>query len=87
KYLLVIVRWLIDNYGEDMCLGYNIMCAFFKMLLCSSLSAQVVAIHLWGIVPAFHGHAHNRACQIGWHPMYVDGVRLKDFEECECTFT
>ncbi|KAJ7713193.1 hypothetical protein B0H14DRAFT_2413947 [Mycena olivaceomarginata] len=39
-----------------------------------------------GVVPAFHGHAHNRACQIGWHPLYVDGVGLEDFEECERTF-
>jgi hypothetical protein len=25
-------------------------------------------------------------CQLGWHPMYVDGVGLEDFEECERTF-
>ncbi|KAJ7870096.1 hypothetical protein B0H14DRAFT_2345835, partial [Mycena olivaceomarginata] len=39
-----------------------------------------------GVVPAFHRHAHNRMCQIGWHPIYVDGAGLEDFEECEHTF-
>ncbi|KAJ6485994.1 hypothetical protein C8R45DRAFT_1098732 [Mycena sanguinolenta] len=26
------------------------------------------------------------ATQVGWHPMYVQGVGLEDFEECERTF-
>ncbi|KAJ6493883.1 hypothetical protein DFH09DRAFT_1104346 [Mycena vulgaris] len=51
-----------------------------------SLGVKTVALRLRGIVPAFHGHVHNRECQIGWHPLYVDGVGLEDFEECERTF-
>ncbi|KAJ6538407.1 hypothetical protein B0H10DRAFT_2448753 [Mycena sp. CBHHK59/15] len=70
----------------DIGLGYDIMCAFFKTLRRSSLGSDVTAMRLQGVVPAFHGHAHNRACQIGWHPLYVDGVGLEDFEECERTF-
>ncbi|KAK7040678.1 hypothetical protein VNI00_009584 [Paramarasmius palmivorus] len=42
---------------------------------------------LIGVVPAFHGHAHNRKCQVNWHPQYMDGVGLEDFEECERTFS
>ncbi|KAJ7853298.1 hypothetical protein B0H14DRAFT_2354415, partial [Mycena olivaceomarginata] len=86
KYPLAMVKWLLDHYGVDIGLGYDIMCAFFKTLLRSSLGAKVTAMRLQGVVPAFHGHAHNRACQIGWHPLYVDGVGLEDFEECERTF-
>ncbi|KAJ7220386.1 hypothetical protein C8J57DRAFT_1095058, partial [Mycena rebaudengoi] len=86
KYPLAIVAKLLDEYGADIGLGYDIMCAFFKTLLRSSLGRRVVALHMRGIVPAFHGHAHNRGCQIGWHPLYVEGVGLEDFEECERTF-
>ncbi|KAJ6583134.1 hypothetical protein DFH09DRAFT_912060 [Mycena vulgaris] len=86
KYPLAMVKRILDRYGNDIGLGYDIMCAFFKTLLRSSLGHRVVAMNLRGVVPAFHGHAHNRACQVGWHPLYVEGVRLEDFEECERTF-
>ncbi|KAJ7735456.1 hypothetical protein B0H16DRAFT_1327062 [Mycena metata] len=86
KYPLAMVKRLLDRYGKDIGLGYDTMCAFFKTLLRSSLGRRVVALNLRGVVPAFHGHAHNRACQVGWHPLYVEGVGLEDFEECERTF-
>lgn len=86
KYPLAITNYLLDTYGPDGSFGYDIMCAFYKTLLQSSLGAKTVALRLRGIVPAFHGHAHNRECQIGWHPLYVEGVGLEDFEECERTF-
>ncbi|KAJ6552543.1 hypothetical protein B0H10DRAFT_2229907 [Mycena sp. CBHHK59/15] len=86
KYPLAISNHIMDTYGEDYVLGYDIMCAFFKTLQHSSLGAKTVALRLRGVVPAFHGHAHNRECQIGWHPLYVEGVGLEDFEECERTF-
>ncbi|KAJ6568722.1 hypothetical protein B0H19DRAFT_1065531 [Mycena capillaripes] len=86
KYPLAITNYLLETYGSDAGHGYDIMCAFYKTLLRSSLGAKTVALRLRGIVPAFHGHAHNRECQIGWHPLYVEGVGLEDFEECERTF-
>ncbi|KAJ7843840.1 hypothetical protein B0H13DRAFT_2239265 [Mycena leptocephala] len=87
KYPLAMVKWMLDQYGADIGLGYNIMCAFFKTLMRSSLGASVTAMRMKGVVLAFHGHAHNRLCQIGWHPLYVEGVGLEDFEECERTFS
>ncbi|KAJ7603381.1 hypothetical protein DFH06DRAFT_1151911 [Mycena polygramma] len=86
KYPLAIVRRLFDQYGADIGLGYDIFCAFYTTLRRSSLGARAVGLRLRGIVPAFHGHAHNRECQLGWHPMYVEGAGLEDFEECERTF-
>ncbi|KAJ7936673.1 hypothetical protein B0H13DRAFT_1589410 [Mycena leptocephala] len=86
KYPLAIVSKLFERYGADTGIGYDIMCAFFKTLLRSSLGKKTVGLRMRGIVPAFHGHAHNRMCQLGWHPMYVEGAGLEDFEECECTF-
>jgi hypothetical protein len=84
KYPLAVSDHLLETYGEDQALGYDIMCAFFKTL--KRIGAKTAALRLRGVVPAFHGHAHNRECQIGWHPLYVEGVGLEDFEECERTF-
>ncbi|KAJ6544858.1 hypothetical protein DFH09DRAFT_928192 [Mycena vulgaris] len=86
KYTLAIVDFLLHTYSEDAGIGYDIMCTFYKTLLRSSLGCQVVGLHVRGVVPAFHGHAHNRACQLSWHPLYVEGAGLDDFEECERTF-
>lgn len=86
KYPLAIVNHLFEHLGPDLGLGYDIMCAFHKTLERSSLGPNVAAQRLRGVVPAFHGHAHNRGCQVHWHPLYTDGVGLEDFEECERTF-
>ncbi|KAL0569696.1 hypothetical protein V5O48_012269 [Marasmius crinis-equi] len=88
KYPLATVDELINRYGEDLGVGYDIMCAFYTTLLRSEkLGAKVVAAKLHGVVPSFHGHAHNRKCQLSWHPQYAHGVGLEDFEECERTFS
>ncbi|KAJ7269480.1 hypothetical protein C8J57DRAFT_1066184, partial [Mycena rebaudengoi] len=83
---LSIVTKIFERYGPDAGIGYDIMCAFFKTLLHSFLGKKTVGLRMRRIVPAFHGHAHNRMCQLGWHPMYVEGAGLEDFEECERTF-
>ncbi|PPQ93691.1 hypothetical protein CVT25_001399 [Psilocybe cyanescens] len=86
KYPLAIVKHLMDTYGHDICLGYDIMCAFVKTLSRSVLGKKKVTFKLHGVVPLFHGHAHNCGCQLCWHPMYTEGVGLEDFKECEQTF-
>jgi hypothetical protein len=59
KYSIAIVEQLLDRYGSDIGLGYDIMCTFIKTLAKSSLGSRMVALNLQGVVPAFHGHAHN----------------------------
>ena len=39
------------------------------------------------MVPSFHGHAHNRGCQLDWHPLYITDAGLEDFEACERVFS
>jgi hypothetical protein len=87
KYPFAIVNKLIDIYGTDLGLGYDIMCGFTKSLQKSSLGPKALQSRLHGIVPAFHGHAHNRGCQVHWHPMYMEDAGIEDFEECERTFS
>ncbi|KIK21693.1 hypothetical protein PISMIDRAFT_103621 [Pisolithus microcarpus 441] len=39
------------------------------------------------MVGAFHGHTHNRLCQLGWHPMYIEGTGNMEGEGCEHVFS
>ena|ERR1700722_18994855 len=87
KYPLACVEKLLETYGHNIGLGYDIACAFMKTLANSSLGPKAEDFRLRGVVPAFHGHAHNRKCQLDWHPMYIQGIGLEDFEECERTFS
>lgn len=38
-------------------------------------------------VNAFHGWAHNRLCQLKYHPLYRVGVGLEDLETLEHVFS
>ncbi|KAF8230099.1 hypothetical protein L208DRAFT_1283528 [Tricholoma matsutake] len=38
------------------------------------------------MVSAFHGHAHNQACQLEWHPLYIKGTGHSDGEGYEHVF-
>jgi len=38
-------------------------------------------------VNAFHGHVHNHMCQLQYHPLYLPGTGLEDFETCEHVFS
>ena len=37
-------------------------------------------------VDAFHGHAHNRLCQLSNHPLFLKGFGLEDLATCERIF-
>ncbi|KAG1720809.1 hypothetical protein EDB19DRAFT_1898412 [Suillus lakei] len=39
------------------------------------------------MVGAFHGHAHNRKCQLNWHPMFITGTGHTEGEGCEHIFS
>lgn len=87
KYPLAIINRLMDVYGSDLLVGYDIACAFARTVAKSSLSQRVKDMRLSGIVPAFHGHGHNRGCQVYWHPRYFEGAGKEDFEGCERLFS
>ncbi|KAL5520197.1 hypothetical protein ACEPAG_9410 [Sanghuangporus baumii] len=87
KYPLALVDSLIDVTGGQMLVGYDIGCGFSKTLQRSSLvGAKARDTKTMFCVNAFHGHAHCRTCQLEWHPLYVDGAGLEDFEACERVF-
>ncbi|KAG1830507.1 hypothetical protein DFJ58DRAFT_658103, partial [Suillus subalutaceus] len=41
------------------------------------------------VVNSFHGHAHNRCCQLQYHTLYQEGLGIKDkdLETCEHVFS
>jgi len=87
KYPLAMLNKLLSVYGKDLAVAYDIACAFMKTVSHTSLGPNAMKLNVRGIVPAFHGHAHNRACQLDWHPLYIEGTGIEDFEECERVFS
>ncbi|PIL29409.1 hypothetical protein GSI_09461 [Ganoderma sinense ZZ0214-1] len=81
KYPLAIIAKLIDVYGENIVVGYDIGCKFRKTVSTSPLlSNKAAAAAIEFVVPAFHGHSHNRKCQVKHLPLYVKGAGKEDFE-------
>ena len=87
KYPLAIVEKLLKVHGSDVCVGYDIVCSFSATLKSSSLGAEATAARLRCVVPAFHGYAHSRSCQVKWHPLNVEGTGKEDFEGSEHAFS
>ncbi|KAG2738887.1 hypothetical protein P692DRAFT_201842716 [Suillus brevipes Sb2] len=87
KYPLAIVDKLLATYGKGGGCAYDIGCAFTKTLSNSSLAPRAQQLGFRLMVGAFHGHAHNRKCQLDWHPMYIPGTGHSEGEGCEHIFS
>ncbi|KAG2112534.1 uncharacterized protein F5147DRAFT_744450 [Suillus discolor] len=87
KYPLAIIEKLLAIYGKNGGCAYDIRCAFSKTLTNSSLGMRARELNLRLMVGAFHGHAHNRKCQLDWHPMYIPGTGHTEGEGCEHVFS
>ncbi|KAG2039255.1 hypothetical protein BDR03DRAFT_860500, partial [Suillus americanus] len=83
KYPIASLKKLMDVFGPNVLYGYDIKCAFEKILLQSSLANDMKWLNIQGIVSAFHRHAHNQLCQVQHHPKYMVGAGKEDFETCE----
>ncbi|KAI0349007.1 hypothetical protein OH77DRAFT_1415686, partial [Trametes cingulata] len=88
KYPKAIVDKLIEVYGVDarIKIGYDIGCEFAQRLHNGSCGPRANGVVSF-VVPAFHGHSHNRGSQVSWHPLYMVGVGKEDFEGCERFFS
>ncbi|KAF8581494.1 hypothetical protein K439DRAFT_1619002 [Ramaria rubella] len=79
KYPLAVSNELLDTFGAGLLLGYEPTTA----QCLGPKYASIVASIVW----ALHGHAHCRTCQLNWHPLYLKGCGLEDFETCEHVFS
>jgi hypothetical protein len=77
---------LIDIFGQDLALGYDIGCRF-KTTVNNALGEKARLNRHTCLVGAFHGHAHNRLCQLSFLTTYVEGLGLEDLEGCERFFS
>jgi Kyakuja-Dileera-Zisupton transposase len=73
-------------YGANVAVGYDVACAFATTVQNSSLGPHAKEARLLFVVLAFHGYAHNTKCQLQWHPLYLRGFGIEDFEVCERVF-
>ncbi|KAG1808894.1 uncharacterized protein BJ212DRAFT_1448891 [Suillus subaureus] len=86
KYLIASVKKLMDVFGSNILYGYDIKCTFKKIIQWSLLADDAKPLNLQGVVPAFHGHAHNRLCQVKHHLKYKVSAG-EDFETCKQVFS
>ncbi|KAF5341224.1 hypothetical protein D9611_005927 [Ephemerocybe angulata] len=87
KYPLAVVEKLLDAFGDDVGCGYDIGCRFGTTLDTSPLGPRARKHNFRCLVGSFHGHAHNRLCQLLNLATYVEGMGLEDLEGCERFFS
>ncbi|KAG2068778.1 hypothetical protein BDR04DRAFT_1129090 [Suillus decipiens] len=87
KYLIASMKKLMDVFGRNILYGYDIKCTFEKIIQWSSLADNAKCLSLQGVVPAFHGHAHNCLCQVEHHLKYKVSAGKEDFKTCEWVFS
>ena len=78
---------MLDVFGADLALGYDIGCRFETTLSNSPLGDKARKNNHRCLVGAFHGQAHNRLCQSRFLATYVKGLGLEDLEGCERFFS
>ena len=86
KYGLATLNEILDVFGADQAVGYDIGCSHKVTVAASSLSEKARILLLQLVVDAFHGHAHNRLCQLLNHPLFLKGFGLEDLTTCERIF-
>ncbi|KAK7013207.1 hypothetical protein R3P38DRAFT_2546483 [Favolaschia claudopus] len=87
KYGLAVTNAILEAFGPDLGIGYDIGCGFCITIRNSPLGEKAKALNLKTLVGAFHGHAHNRLCQLKYLATYVNGLGLEDLEGCERFFS
>ncbi|KAJ7862383.1 hypothetical protein B0H14DRAFT_3084658 [Mycena olivaceomarginata] len=87
KYPLAVVEELLDAFGMNLRVGYDVGCHFGATVANSSLGDEAREKNLKCLVGSFHGHAHNRLCQLQFLATYVEGMGLEDLEGCERFFS
>ncbi|KAI6117929.1 hypothetical protein F5141DRAFT_1187094 [Pisolithus sp. B1] len=87
KYALTVTSKLLDAFGPDLGGSYDISCQFKTTLASSILGKCAQSLNYMSLVNAFHGHTHNRLCQLDNLMTYVEGLGLKDLEGCEWAFS
>ncbi|KIM61914.1 hypothetical protein SCLCIDRAFT_25388 [Scleroderma citrinum Foug A] len=73
KYPLATINKLLDMHGANQAIGSDIRCSLASTVAASSIRDKVSCNTLQLAINTFHGHAHNRQCQLENHPLYCHG--------------
>ncbi|KAJ7156363.1 hypothetical protein C8R46DRAFT_1226584 [Mycena filopes] len=87
KYPLAIFNELLKTCDANVGAGYDIGCGHCTTLWKSPLGHKALLKNFLMLVGAFHGHAHNRLCQLWFLATYITGLGLEDLEGCERFFS
>jgi len=87
KYGLAVLALLLAAFGLRLGVGYDIGCKFGTTVNNSTLGELARELGYKSLVGSFHGHAHNRLCQLSFLANYVKGMGLEDLEGCERFFS
>jgi hypothetical protein len=86
KYGLAVTEVLLKALGDKLGNGYDVGCKFGITVDHSDLGPLARELHYRSLVGSFHGHAHNRLCQLNYLTTYIKGLGLEDLEGCERFF-
>ncbi len=84
---MAVVEARLDAFGAGIGGGYDIGCQFRATLARSGLKDRVEEERYTPLMGSFHGHAHNRLCQLSYLATYVKGMGLEELEGCERFFS
>ena len=87
KYPLACIEKMLDTFGADLGGGFDIGCSIETTLRNSALGPRAAALNYKSLVDAFHGHAHNRLCQLSHLATNTTGVGIEDLGMCERAFS
>lgn len=87
KYPLATVNALLNAFGPNLGIGYDIGCQFKTTISNTQLGELASSLNYKSLVGSFHGHAHNRLCQLSHLATYTNGLGLEDLEGCERFFS
>ncbi|TEB39060.1 hypothetical protein FA13DRAFT_1619949 [Coprinellus micaceus] len=87
KYPLAIIDRALNVLGPKLLIGYDIGCVFEGTIKSTILGPRFIEMCCRTIVGAYHGFAHNWACQIRYHPNNFKGAGIEDFEGQERLFS
>lgn len=77
----------MDILEDRLCFGSDIGCSLQATIGSSSLGPRFKEKNCKCVVNAFHGYAHNCACQKLNHPNVITGLGLEDLETLERVFS
>lgn len=78
---------MLKTFGKDQGGGFDTGCQFKTTLARSDLGALARELNYTSLVDAFHGHTHQRLCQLSNLATYKTGLGLEDLGMCERAFS